>query len=101
MSITQEQLTFLIGILAVGGSLFGIMNYFRKPQEKNDITDAVFAQRFTEFDRELANIRDNHLHSIAVKLDLHIADNVKNNLDTAKTLERLETKLEERLSRKQ
>ncbi len=94
MDLSQDTIYI---ILAVGGAVFGVFNFFNKPKEKSDIADAVFNERFTQFDRELANIRDNHLHTIGVKLDQHIIDNNNFNMEVAKTLSKLEAILDERL----
>lgn len=34
MSIDQDAITFILGVFAVGGTIFGIFSYFRKPQEQ-------------------------------------------------------------------
>lgn len=39
--LTQETLTFILGILSVVGIAFGVFNFFRKPQEDLDKRQAV------------------------------------------------------------
>jgi hypothetical protein len=104
---TPTNIMFGIGILSVA---FNILQYIRKPQEKSEQNDAVFSvefknlektftERFTQTDRDLANLRDNHLHTVEVKLDKHINDQQTSELTMAKTISRIETLLDERLPR--
>ena len=105
---TPVNIMFGIGILSV---LFNILQYIRKPQEKGEQNDAIFSvefknlektfsERFTQTDRDLANLRDNHIHTLEGKLDKHIDDQQKSELTMAKTVGRIETLLDERLPRK-
>ena len=92
--ITTENISTLLQLLTLGGVIFAIYAYFRKPQEKGELIDAVFSERFTQFDRELANLRDNHIHTIDQKLSQHIEDQHKSEMNNIEKLSRLETKLD-------
>lgn len=74
---TTSNITFGIGII---GIIFTIYNYFRNPQIRSDKIDALleqklgfvsksFEDRFCRFDRDLVNLRDNHIHTLDTKLD--------------------------------
>lgn len=69
---SQEILQLIIGVLAIGGSVFGVFNFFRKPQEKAEIKDAVFDEKFNYLKEIVVNLRDNHIHTVDSKLDKHI-----------------------------
>ena len=92
--LTEQNISIVIQIATLVGLVFGVYLYFRKPQEKGELTDAVFAQRFTQFDRDLANLRDNHIHTLTTKLDDHIVSQQKNELTVCEKLARIETKIE-------
>jgi len=98
--LTQENISIAIQIFTLFGIVFGVYFYLRRPQEKGEITDALFAERFTQFDRELANLRDNHIHTIETKLSKHIEDNNNSNIKTVENFAKLFTLIEERLPRK-
>lgn len=79
----QEILQLIIAILAIGGSVFGVFNFFRKPQIKSEVNDAVFNEMVKGLKKEtdikydsikelVINLRDNHMHTIDLKLDKHI-----------------------------
>lgn len=38
---TQTIISITLGILGIGGVIFSVFNFFRKPQEQSDITQAV------------------------------------------------------------
>lgn len=92
--ITSENISLLIQIATLGGIVFGVFLFFRKPQEKSEVVDAVFQERFTQFDRELANLRDNHIHTIGVKLDDHIKESNFVSLANAEKMGRMEAKID-------
>lgn len=97
--ITQETLTFIIAILSIGAFVFSIFLYFRKPQEKSEINDAVFDVKFKSLESLFVNLRDNHLHTLDVKLDLHIESQQKNDMMVCEKLSRIETHLENLLKK--
>jgi hypothetical protein len=97
--ITEQNISIVIQIATLLGIVFGVYAYFRKPQEKGELTDAVFAQRFTQFDRDLANLRDNHIHTISEKLDKHIDSQSTNDREVAGKLGGLDAKIDILLKR--
>ena len=90
----ELDLPFIIQILTLLGIVWAVYNGVSKPQQKGELTDAVFAERFTQFDRELANLRDNHIHTLDSKLSQHITDNANSNIETVRMLSRIETQIE-------
>jgi flagellar basal body-associated protein FliL len=92
-----QEIIYLV--IAVGTTVFSVYLYFRKPQEKSEVNDAVFDVKFQTLEKLVTNLRDNHIHTIESKLDLHIENQNKSELTMAKTIGRIETILEERLPR--
>jgi hypothetical protein len=100
MSITTETLGIIQGVIGLLTILFVVFLYFKKPQEKSELNDALFLQRLDALSRQITKLEDNHLHSLKVKLDDHITSQSKNELMVAEHLTKLTTILEERLPRK-
>ena len=75
MAITQETLTFIIGIGTILSFIFTYQNSIRKPQQKGEVVDARFDEKFTALRDVVLNLRDNHMHTLEVKLDAHIREN--------------------------
>jgi hypothetical protein len=92
--LNEANISLLIQLCTLLGIIFGVFLYFKKPQEKGEIVDAIFETRFTQFDRELANLRDNHIHTIGVKLDAHIETQQRNEMIVCEKLARLESKVD-------
>jgi hypothetical protein len=90
----ELDIPFIIQIFTLLGIIWAVYNGVSKPQQKGELTDAVFEERFTQFDKELANLRDNHIHTLDSKLSQHITDNANSNIETAKTLSRIETQID-------
>jgi hypothetical protein len=100
--------------IAVGTTVFSVFLYFRKPQEKSEVNDAVFNEKFlnlklstdekfkemvTGFNKSI-ELALNHSHTVEVKIDSHIKESqTKGELD-ARWQGRIETLLEERLPKK-
>ena len=74
-ALTQETLTFIIGIGTILSLIFGYYNSIKKPQQKGEVVDARFDERFNALKDIVINLRDNHLHTIETKLDDHIKEN--------------------------
>lgn len=91
---TEENLSLILQLCSLGAVIFAVFLFFRRPQEKSEVVDAVFQERFNQFDRELANLRDNHVHTIGVKLDNHIADSNIVALVNAEKMGRMEAKID-------
>lgn len=95
MTINQETLTFLIGIGTIFSFVFTYYNSIRKPQQKGEVVDARFDERFNALKDIVINLRDNHLHTMAEKLDKHIEDNQRTCLEQAKQMGKIEGLLEQ------
>lgn len=96
----QAILSLILGGCNLIAIIIGVYIFLRRPQEKSELNDAVFRSEFNSLEKTVTNIRDNHLHTLEIKLDKHICDNqTKSELD-ARWQGRIETLLEERLPRK-
>lgn len=89
-----EYISIIGGCLGIAGAVFGSFVYFRTPQEKSEVNDAVFDEKFDSLKELVINLRDNHLHSIDSKLDKHIEDQTRNELIVAGTLGSISAKLD-------
>lgn len=98
--LTEQNLSIIIQLATLVGIIFGIYFVFRKPQEKSEIVDAVFQERFTQFDRELANLRDNHIHTLQSKMEAHIQESQIVAISSAEKLGRIEGKLDMLINKK-
>jgi hypothetical protein len=95
MEIDQQALTFLIGILTILSFIFTWWNAIKKPQIKSEVEDAKFNEKFKGLESIVLNMRDNHLHTLEVKIDKHIEENQRDCIDQTKQLSRIETLLEQ------
>lgn len=98
--ITAENISIFIQVCTLIGIVFAVYLYFRKPQEKSEMNDALFNQRLDSMRELVINLRDNHIHTLESKLDSHIADNQKYVESDIKWKAKLETVIEERLPAK-
>jgi hypothetical protein len=80
--------------IAVGSAVFAVFLFFRRPQEKGEINDAIGDERYTSLKDLVLNLRDNHLHTIETKLDNHISAQAVNELMVATKLGGIEAKLD-------
>jgi hypothetical protein len=97
--LNQEIITYALGIVAllnVGAVLWASV---KKPQEKSQLNDAIFEERFNSLNATVANLRDNHLHTLDSKLESHSRENQVFALETTKSLTRVETLLGELLKK--
>jgi NAD-dependent DNA ligase len=39
--MTQDQISYALGVLGIGGIAFSIFNYFKKPQEESEMNQAL------------------------------------------------------------
>lgn len=100
----QSTINFFIALFAL---VFGVYHFFRNPQIKSDKIDALFKQhleflslqfneKFSGFDKQLVNLKDNHLHTI--NEDLKTLTKTVN--DLAINVGKLETRIDERIPKK-
>lgn len=86
----------LVYVLGIGGSIFGVYSYFRNPQIKAEREDSIMALNIIQLQKDFANLRDNHIHTIDQKINA--SSEVVSKL--ALQVERLSTIIEERIPRK-
>jgi signal transduction protein with GAF and PtsI domain len=83
--ITPEILNYILGILAIAGTAFGVYNYIRKPQEKGEINDAVtdekikaivdnFNTRFQDMKDNIVKVMQNDLQEVKSELRSHVSN---------------------------
>ena len=91
MQISSENIYLII---AVASAVFAVFLFFRKPQEKGEVNDAVFDTKMSALKDLVINLRDNHLHTLECKLDKHIEENQRDAIKTAEINGRIEAKLD-------
>ena len=64
--ITPSNITFGLGIICL---IFTVYNYFRKPQIEADKIDTVLSLNVSNMQKDLINLRDNHIHTIEQKIE--------------------------------
>jgi spore coat polysaccharide biosynthesis predicted glycosyltransferase SpsG len=89
ITVIGQGITFI-------GVLFMIYNSFKNPQIKSEKTDALLTQRFDLFQKDFNNLKDNHIHTIDVKLE----ENGKNITSLVVEVAKLSTIIEERIPHK-
>jgi hypothetical protein len=92
----QFNLDIFVMVLGIGGTIFGVYSYFRNPQIDSEKVDVVFSERLNVLSKELANLRDNHIHT----LDLKIDSLTVNQTSMLVQLGKLSTVIDERIPRK-
>ena len=97
--LSQEIITYSLGIVALLNVGVVVWSSIRKPQEKSTLNDAIFEERFNGLNATVTNLRDNHLHTLESKLDKHICDNQLFAIENTKSLTRVETLLEQLLKK--
>jgi hypothetical protein len=65
----QANLSITIQVFTLLGIAWAIYASLRKPQEKSETNDAVYAEKFVALEKTVINLRDNHLHTLEVKID--------------------------------
>lgn len=95
----QQYITLIIQGATIIGIIFTVYLYFRKPQERSDIQDAVFDVKFNSLEKLVTNLRDNHLHTLETKLNTYIAEQQVHREAMIRQMTRIETLLEERLKK--
>lgn len=69
MTNPQLILETIVTILGILGTVFGVYNYLRNPQISADKTNALLSQSLLQVQKDLANLRDNHVHTLDMKMD--------------------------------
>lgn len=113
MIFSQETLTILIGLGSLATMIVTVVMAIKGPQMKSQLNDAVFDEKFKNLEKNtndkivnthekidgiekmVANLRDNHIHTIESKLDKHIQENQQSTIEQARWQSRIETLLEQ------
>lgn len=82
--------------IGIGGAVFGVYSYFRNPQINSEKAESIMGLNIIQLQKDFANLRDNHVHSIDLKLD----EQGKSIRDLLIQTTRLSTIIEERIPRK-
>lgn len=67
------MLNFILAIIAILSVVFTIWNTVKNPQVASDKNDALMNQSIAQLQRDLTNLRDNHLHTLDTKIDSTIS----------------------------
>lgn len=93
----------ILNFILIGGSVFAVYLYFRKPQERTETKEALMSkefqgltEKFTSLTKDFVNLRDNHIHTLVVKIDAAITSINGQAVEIAK----LSTIIDERIPRK-
>ncbi len=90
--ITTTSVLFAITIL---GTIFGIYNYFKRPQDKSEKDGIRLSDRVTNIEKELKEVRETHL--LAMEKDLKALTDSVHQLSL--TVTKLSTVIDERIPR--
>lgn len=93
---TTDIIQNVVNLLLILGVGFSVYKSWATPQKKNDENDIRLAERLEQVRNDLANLRDNHVHT----LDIRITETNKAVQDLALQLTRLNTIIEERIPKK-
>lgn len=91
--ITQQNITFALAMLT---AIFVVYNYFRNPQIISERSEFGFGIQLRNLEKELTNLKDNHLHTIDQKLDANVAEMTSIKVEIGK----LATIIDERIPKK-
>lgn len=64
--ITPSNIIFALGIISM---IFGVYSYFRNPQIASDKESIKTDSRLDVIEKTLTNLKDNHIHSLDLKID--------------------------------
>lgn len=114
MVLTSENINYILGLITLGGVIFAIYNYFKKPQENTDNKASLLAQgvqlqneqnerRFkevTEAGTVATTLAQNHIHSVDVKVDQLITVVNDMRVNFTSDITKLATIINERIPKK-
>jgi len=101
--ITPTILTLIIGLGTILTFIFSVWNAIRKPQEKSETNDAVFANELKSLSEKLTLIQNNDLHELKGMFNTHILNQNSNEREVSDKLARQDERLkmiQETLSKK-
>ena len=90
----QANLSITIQILTLLGIVWAIYNSLKKPQEKSELNDAVFDNKFLSLENMVKKIELNDLHEIRGMMNTHITNQAVYERETAGKLGGIEAKLD-------
>lgn len=90
--ITYQTIGYMVGAFGV---FFGVMNWVRSPQIKQDKESVRFEDRLLTLEKNVIEIREKHI--VAVESDLKTLNTTLQ--DLSKTVVRLGTIIDERIPR--
>jgi len=76
--LTQELITYIIGVTTLITMGITLYNSLKKPQDASNIKEAVFDEKFKNLTETVENLRDNHLAHLDQKIDKHIEKQIEN-----------------------
>ena len=92
--LTQELITYALGIVALLNVGVVVWNGIRKPQEKSEVNDAVFDVKFQNLCERLDTIKNNDLHELKGMFNTHITNQGVYEREMVDKYARLETKID-------
>jgi hypothetical protein len=109
--ITEENISILIQICTLVGIVFGVYLYFRRPQEKGEITDALFAEKINfiteRFETKFQDMKDgvvkimqNDMQELKSDVREHVKNQIINEREVASNFSKMFTLIDERLPKK-
>jgi len=105
VSSITTWISVAIQLLTLFGFIFGVYLYFRKPQEKSEMNDAIFAEQFrhlsetftTKFQdmkEGVVKVMQNDMQELKADVREHVKNQIINEREVASKLAALDTKLE-------
>lgn len=95
-----QTLEIIQGFIIIFGAIFAAYLYFRTPQEKTELSAVAFNLRINQLaegqkmlSADVINLRDNHIHTLDIKMDI----TNKNMQDLALQMVKFNTIIEERI----
>lgn len=93
----QEIISISIQIITLIGIIFAVFLYFKKPQERSEVNDAIFNERMTSYEKtteKAVQLALNHSHTVESKIDRHINESQEVALSVAGKMGSIEAKLD-------
>lgn len=92
-----DLLSYIIGVVGLGGVVFTIYNYFRNPQITLEKSDAIVEVRLRNLEADVEKVLENHLPYLDSKINM-----IQQQLaDVDKSIVCLRTIIDERIPKKQ
>lgn len=91
MNLSDPQT--IIALITLGTAICAVILFVFKPQAKADKADSLLTQSVNQLQKDFANLRDNHVHTLDTKID-QANDNIQK---MALEVTRLATIIDERI----